>query len=352
MFLDPVLIFLTGLFGGFVSGFLGVGCGVIITPMLMEFGIPPLIAVSTQLCHAVGTNFTSFLTYKRKMDVDFHLGGYMLFGCALGAIVEWIVLENASNTKAVVNKFIYIYIIVLVVFGFIMLTQSIREWRTKGYKKYTKSVSMRRWMLYLPVHKIFVRSRAEMSVIIPIFIGFLAGLLVSSLGGGNNLFMAPIITYLIGRISPVVYGTTALVGFVITAIISMVYSSSGYCCDMLFVLLLFAGAAFGSWVGVRLTYKVKRYYIYAAAAIVVFLMASRQIAKLLNHSFTQSQVPSVNFDNSWLFNVVGKNYLAYTAVCIVTIAAIAYIYEKTLQKLYEHRKKRLKLDEKLRGEKK
>ena len=336
LFVDPFLVFSTGLFGGFMSGFLGIGCGVIITPVLMEFGIPPLIAVATQLCHAVGTNFTNFLAYKRNRDVDFHLAAYILFGGFLGAACEWALLRCSSGSGAI-NKFIYVYVVVLIVFGFIMLTQSFKEWKRGGVNKYASGVMMRRWMLYLPFHKIFVRSRAEMSVLIPIFVGFLAGLLVASLGGGNNLFMAPIITYLIGRISPVVNGTTALAGCVITAVVAVIYSSSNYCCDMLFVLILFAGAAFGSWIGVKLTYNIKRYYINALAGIIVFLMASRQIFKIINHSFTTQIENVADLTKSVFAQIVNGNPVLYTIICIITITLIAYIFEKSLQLLSERR---------------
>ncbi len=338
MFLDPLLIFFTGLFGGFVSGFFGLGCGVVITPMLMEFGIPPLIAVATQLCHAVGTNLTNFLTYKRKMDVDFHLAFYLLLGGMIGATFEWLMLSYANNSKFVFNKFVYVYICILIIFGIIMLVQSFREWRHRDSKKYKKSVSMRRWMIYLPFHRIFVRSRTEMSILIPIFVGFLTGLLVASLGGGNNLFMAPIITYLIGRISPVVNGTTALVGCVITAIIALVYSTSDYCCDIFFVLLLFAGASFGSWIGVKLTYKIHRHFIYAFGAIIVFLMASRQIFKLINHSFAATINIKADLTRSIFNKIVGDDPIRYTLICILLIALIAFFSEKFMQNWYEKRK--------------
>lgn len=338
MFLDPLLIFFTGLFGGFVSGFLGLGCGVIITPMLMEFGIPPLIAVATQLCHAVGTNLTSFLTYKRRMDVDFHLAAYMLMGGMLGAGFEWLLLSYSPDAKAIFNKFVYVYIIILLIFGIIMLVQSFKGWKRSDSAKHLKSVSMRRWMIYLPFHKIFVRSRTEMSILIPIFVGFLAGILVSSLGGGNNLFMAPIITYLIGRISPVVNGTTALVGCVITAVIALVYSQSNYCCDMFFVLLLFAGAAFGSWIGVKLTYRLPRYYLYAMGSLVVFLMASRQIFKLVHHSFSEVMNGRIEISGSILGKLIKGNPILYTIICITLIAIIAFTYERFLQSFSERGK--------------
>ena len=271
----------------------------------MEFGVPPMIALATQLCHAVGTNFTTFLTYKRKMDVDFHLAIYILLGGTLGALFEWIILKTSANSRFAFNKFIYVYILILTIFGVIMLVQSYKTWRHNDTAKYKKSVFLRRWMLYLPLHKIFVRSRAEMSIIIPFFVGFLAGLLVSSLGGGNNLFMAPIITYLIGRISPVVYGTTALAGCVITAIIALVYSTNDYCCDILFVLLLFVGASVGSWIGVQLTYKVKRYFIYAIGALIVFLMATRQIYNLIHGIFSKNYNSKIDLSQSIVGTIAG-----------------------------------------------
>lgn len=338
MFLDPLLILCTGAFGGFVSGFLGLGCGVIITPVLMEFGIPPMIAVSTQLCHAVGTNLISFLTYKRKMDVDFHLAMYLLMGGMFGAIFEWLILKNSENSKFAFNKFVYVYIVILVIFGIVMLFQSFRAWNHNDTSKYKKSVSMRRWMLYLPFHKIFIRSRAEMSILIPIFVGFFAGLLVSSLGGGNNLFMAPIITYLIGRISPVVYGTTALTGCIITAIIALVYAASEYCCDITFVLLLFAGASTGSWIGVKLTYMMKGYCIYAIGSMVVFLMATRQIYNLAHHSFSKSYNFKVDLSQSIIGKIVGENHITYTFVCILLVILVAFFSEMFMQRWYEKRK--------------
>ncbi len=335
LFFDPLLIFSTGLFGGFISGFLGVGCGVIITPVLMKFGIPPLIAISTQLCHAVGTNLASFLSYKRKRDVDFHLATYILLGGFLGAACEWILLKYSEGSRAVVSKFIYVYIFVLFVFGIIMLTQSIKEWINGTNNRHGSAVMMRRWMLYLPAHKIFIRSRAEMSIIIPLAVGFLAGLLVASLGGGNNLFMAPIITYLIGRISPVVNGTTALAGWVITAVVSIVYSENGYCCDMLFVLLLFIGASLGSFIGVNLTYNIKRYYINAMAAMVVFIMASWQAFNLYFRSFASMSTKTANLSNSFIFELAKESTIIYTMICVILISVAAIVFEKVLQVLSE-----------------
>ncbi|MDR1609491.1 MAG: sulfite exporter TauE/SafE family protein [Holosporales bacterium] len=329
-----LLVFVTGLVGGFVSGFLGIGCGIIITPMLMEFGVPPLTAIATQLCHAVGTNLTNFLTYKRKHDVDFHLASYMLIGGTMGAICEWMFLEKYSTQKTAFDKFVYVYVTVLVIVGIVMLSQSISEWRNGSEKQHRKGVLMRRWMLYLPFHRIFARSRSEMSILIPIFVGFLAGVLVAALGGGSNLFMVPIITYLIGRISPVVNGTTSVVSSAITVVITLIYSRSGYCCDIIYVLLLFAGAAFGSMIGVKLTYNARRSHTYAIAVVVVFAMATRQIFWVANGAFLNGlSHASLYIDIGTLPQLAKDRPLAYTTICLFVVIMAALLCEKFMRKM-------------------
>lgn len=311
-----------GLIGGFVSGLLGIGCGIIITPLLVDLGLSPFVAIPTQLCHSVGTNFANFLSYYNKGDIDFYLAFYILIGGILGAICEGIFLSIVSDKQLIINKFLYIYIFVLVIFGFAMLKQSFQEYKKSKNKTVIYSVSMRNWMLYLPLHKIFSRSRTEMSIIVPIFLGFLTGLLVAALGGGNNLFMAPIITYLIGRISPVVYGTTAFSGFIITSMVAIIYATNYYYCDISLVLVLFLGAALGSWIGVKLSYKIKRYTLNAIASIVTLFMAGKQVYKLLY------PVENININDE---SINLEEYsIWYTILCILAIMLLSYIYKTFL----------------------
>jgi uncharacterized membrane protein YfcA len=340
-FFDPLVIFATGLFGGFLSGFLGIGSGVIITPVLIEFGIHPLLAVSNQLCHAIGVNMTSFLMYKRKQDVDFHLASYILLGGGLGAACEWFVLMRmGGSADNAPRMFASVYASVLVLLGVIVLIQSIKAWRDESGKKYAYGVMMRRWMLYLPFHKIFVRSRTEMSVTIPIFVGFVTGVLVSSLGGGENLLMAPIITYLIGRVSSVVNGTTALAGCAITGMVAVIYACGNYCCDVEFVMILFAGATLGSWLGVNLSYNMRRCYVNMLASVAIFLMASRQIFKLLNNSLTPSMLKKIDLSGSMLSKLAHDMPLLYTFVCIFLVTITALIAEKILRWITDIRNKK------------
>jgi uncharacterized membrane protein YfcA len=332
-FFDPIVILATGLFGGFLSGFLGIGGGIIITPVLMEFGLHPLLAVANQLCHSIGINLVNFLMYKRKQDVDYHLSLYILIGGVLGAGCDWFILTKLGGAADRSSRmFVNVYTIVLIVLGVTMLVQSIQACRSNSGKNYSYGVMMRRWMLFLPFHKIFVRSRTEMSIIIPIFVGFVAGILVFALGGGENLLMAPIITYLIGRVSSVVTGTAALAGCLITGMVVIVYAFNYYCCDIEFVMILFTGALIGSWLGVKLSYNIKRCYVNMLASVAIFLMASRQIFKMLDdnsHHVVLERIKS----SSVLLDFVNKDPILYTLMCIFLVTIAALFSEKTLQKI-------------------
>ncbi len=329
---NPLVMLLTGTFGGFVSGFLSTGCGIIITPLLISLGLPPFVAVSTQLCHAVGTNFISFLVYKRKTDVDFTLAFCILVGGSIGAFCEWIFLKHATNPQTIMQKFLYVYIAVLSIFGFVTLRRSFITRKRLKNTVTNYNLVMRKWMKYLPIHKVFVRSRSEMSVFIPILLGVLTGMLVASLGGGSNLFMAPILTYLIGRISPVVYGTVSMASFVITVFVTFAYSFQHYCCDIVIVLLLFAGASFGSWCGVKLTYKVSRYYIGIISGSLMLCLAGKQVCKIINNPrcFEAQQ-------QNFMPTSIDVHPVMYTFTCIILIMIIAYFHERFLEKVSKTR---------------
>ena len=190
IYLSPFVILGLGLMGGFASGMLGIGSGVIITPALMMIGVPPFFAVSTQLNNAIGTNLIGFLGYWRRRDVDFGLAGYLFVGGILGAIIEMLLLDSIPSDGALYTKMAIIYVVVLGSLGIAFIIQNIKALTRKN--THHKAVMMRHWMIYFPWHRIFMRSRTEMSILVPIGVGMMTGLLTSTLGGGNSLFMMPI----------------------------------------------------------------------------------------------------------------------------------------------------------------
>jgi uncharacterized membrane protein YfcA len=291
---NPFILLGLGVMGGFASGMLGISGGVIITPGLIFFGVPPLVAVASQLTNSIGTNLIGFIGYWRQRDVDFGLAAYLFIGGIFGAVAEIYLLDFIHSKQGQgYAKMTIAYVTVLTILGTVMLFQNIKHILTTEDKKHKKAITMRHWMIYVPFHRIFKRSRTEMSVLIPLIVGFLTGLLTSTLGGGNNLFMMPIVSYLIGRATPVVSGTTLLAAFAITLAVSIVHGLHQDPFDMYMVLFLLVGSTLGSQMGVRFGYILPRPYLGLLAGVVVLLISSKFIFDLIKMGLKAS-TPNVN----------------------------------------------------------
>jgi len=275
--------------GGFASGMLGIGSGVVITPALMMIGVPPLIAVASQLNNAIGTNLIGFLGYWRRRDIDFGLAAYLFIGGIGGAFAELYLLDWLHQNGVAYRRMAIVYAVVLGILGIVMLIQNIKS--LTSTKPKNKAVMMRHWMIYFPFHRIFTRSRTEMSVLVPLGVGVMTGMLTSTLGGGNSLFMMPIVAYLIGRTSPVVAGTTLLAGFAITAAVTLVHGLKSEPFDIILVFILLFGSTIGSQIGVRTSYAMPRPYLGLMGGIVILLISSKFTYDLFNPMIVPSNVP-------------------------------------------------------------
>ncbi len=286
IYLSLPLLLAIGLGGGIISSMLGIGGGIIITPSLMSIGIPSGVAISTQLNNSVGTNFSGFLAYQQERDVDISLAWYLFVGGLAGALAEKFALhlvEAKAGSYAVLKIIVFLVLIVSSVVTFIQSQRPTRARTEKG-------AMMRRWMIYFPWHKIFLRSRVEMSILVPIGVGFFTGTVTTSLGGGNSLLMAPILMYLLGRSSPVVSGTSLLAGFGINIVVTFIASVGQAPVDFVLLPILVVSSVIGSIIGARLAYKFSPKVLKVIGAFVLMAIASKMYfeLKLVNWQTTSN----------------------------------------------------------------
>lgn len=273
MTLNPLFILGLGLVGGFLSGMLGVGGGVIITPVLMIFGIPPVVAIASQVNHSIGTCLTGFLNYHRNNDVDYKLGIFLLSGGLSGAIggiyfLRWI--QKHGYTDMVIT---FSYIIVLGLMGVLLFRQSLKALAESRLP--FKTATPPKWTSHFLFKVYFARTRVELSILFPFLAGVLNGLLTSSIGMGNGVVMMPAVTYLIGRTSPVVYGTTLLAGLGIATSVTLLYAVGTQSVDLVLVFLLLSGGVIGSQLGVRFGYTLPRPYLGILGATLILTICLR-----------------------------------------------------------------------------
>ncbi len=335
-----------GVGGGLVSSLLGVGGGIVVTSSLMSLGIPSLICVSTQLANSVGTNFSGFLAYQREQDVDFGLAWYLLIGGIFGALVEKYLIfsfESQPGGYAILRITVFV---LLIIGGLLFCYQASKK---NNANNHYQGAYMRKWMRYFPAHRVFLRSRVEMSIFIPIIVGFFTGMLTTSLGGSNSMLIAPILTYLICRTSPVVSGTSLLSGFCMNLFITFLVGSTRAPVDFVLLPILVIGGAVGSIVGVKISHLLSRRALGLMGGILLLTMAYKLYLELKESkwkSITQGRTFFYRYEdiiekitdsgNLWMKPIIDFGYQnpsRYTMYSLLCVLAVAYIIQLTARRL-------------------
>jgi uncharacterized membrane protein YfcA len=284
------------------------------------------------------------LSYWRQRDIDFGLTWYLFVGGMLGAIGEMFFLDYLDRSGfALKTNIALIYVIVLGAIGMWMLYVNIKALLNTG--KNDLAITMRHWMIYFPWHRIFSRARVEMSVLIPLLVGIMTGFLTSTLGGGNGLFMMPIVAYLIGRSSPSVAGTTMLSGYLIAVAVTIIHGISHSPSDWCMITIIFIGSSIGSQIGVRIRYKLPSKSIGILGSLVVLLICLKFVLDLIENgvqSHIDTPLSGADFLStalytapSWALGVIKFAYyypLLYTLVSVVGITVMGFCMERFLQK--------------------
>jgi uncharacterized membrane protein YfcA len=151
--------------------------------------------------------------------------------------------------------------------SFVLFRQSLKT--LAHYRSATKVIQTPTWTRFIGLKIYFTRTRVELSILFPLLVGIINGALTSSLGVGNGIFMMPAISYLIGRTSPVVYGTTLLAGVGMSIVTTFMYAVGTQSVDLFLVLILLGGGIIGSQMGVRFGYSLPRPYIGIIGALVI-----------------------------------------------------------------------------------
>jgi len=246
------VILILGLGGGvgFLSGLFGVGGGFLMTPLLMFIGIPPAVAVATEANQIVASSVSGVLAHWRRGNVDFKMGVVLLVGGFAGSSVGvWLftVLRELGQIDLVIKLS---FVVFLGIIGGLMLIESVQAMMRRRKKAPTLK-SKRSWLDRLPLKMRFRRSRLYISVLLPILVGFVVGLLAAIMGVGGGFIMVPAMIYLLGMPTAVVVGTSLFQIIFVTANVTLLQSITNQTVDVVLALLLLFGGVIGAQFGAR-----------------------------------------------------------------------------------------------------
>ncbi len=270
----PVILGL-GFVVGLLSGVFGVGGGFLLTPLLIFYGIPPGVAVATTANQIAGVTFSGVLTHWKRRSVDFKMGAVMVASGLIGSATGvWLfaVLRRMGQAEFTVSAS---YVLLLGWVGVIMLNESVRTWRArqKGISASGKRSGQHNWIHGLPLKMRFRQSRLYISVIPPVVLGFIVGILSAVLGVGGAFVSVPAMIYILRMPTNVVVGTSMFQVLFVTASTTMLHAADNYTVDTLLALILILGGVVGVQYGVRIGAKLRGEQLRFLMALVVLVVA-------------------------------------------------------------------------------
>jgi len=244
------LLFL-GVAVGFLSGVFGVGGGFLATPFLLFMGIPPAVAVGTQANQLIATSMTGVLGHWRRGHVDRDIGMMMLAGGTVGTILG-ILLFRLLDYFGQIDVFIALaYVLLLGSIGSMMLIESVFSLLNRPRAKEAGwSFSQSLFCQNLPYQRHFPKSQITISIMLPIGVGMIGGLLVSVLGIGGGFILVPAMIYILGMPSVLVPGTSLFQILFISAFACFLHALANQTVDLILALIMIAGGVVGAQIGV------------------------------------------------------------------------------------------------------
>ena len=237
---------------GFLSGLFGVGGGFLMTPLLIFFGIPPAIAVSTEANQIVASSVSGVLAHMRRGNVDFKMGGILMVGGVIGSslgVALFSFLQSIGQIDLVIQLS---YVVFLGIIGSLMLTESVRTIiRSRKPGAVRGKLHQHNWLHGLPLKMRFRRSKLYISAILPLLLGAFVGILAAIMGVGGGFIMVPAMIYLLGMPTSVVVGTSLFQIIFVTANVTLLQSIQTQTVDFLLAGLLLFGAVIGAQFGSR-----------------------------------------------------------------------------------------------------
>jgi uncharacterized protein len=274
---NALVIILLGGAVGMLSGMFGVGGGFLTTPLLIFYGIPPMVAAASASTQVTGASVSGVFAHMKRGGVDFQMGGVLvvggIFGTLTGAVI-FELLEKMGQIDTVIN---ILYVVMLGSIGSLMAKESYQSVIALRGGKPVPPKKRRHHPLVanLPMRWRFYRSGLYISPLAPLILGFVTGIMTMLLGVGGGFIMVPAMLYLLGMGAQVVVGTSLFQILFVTMSSTMMHSLTTKAVDIVLAVLLLIGSVTGAQIGAKLAQRMQPEYLRLLLAVIVLLVALR-----------------------------------------------------------------------------
>jgi hypothetical protein len=267
---------------GLLSGLVGVGGGFLLTPALMMIGVPPIVAAASGSCQMVATSSSGVAAHFRLGNVDAKMGGVLLAGGLVGAVLGVRAIKLLRELGQADLVITLTYIVMLGTLGTYMFVESLRRLR-RGALVHKSGKARRTQGLLdrLPWQTDFPHSGVRHSVLLPLFLSALVGLLATIMGVGGGFIMLPMMVYLLGMPTHVAVGTSLFQILFLCGGITYMQATTNQTVDLILAVGLALASAVGAQIGARLSRLFRGEQLIIVLASVVLLVTIKMISGVI-----------------------------------------------------------------------
>jgi uncharacterized membrane protein YfcA len=266
---------------GLLSGMFGVGGGFLITPLLFFIGIPPAVAVATGVNQVVASSISGVLAHLRRKTVDLKMGTVLLVGGLMGSAVGVWLFRLLTGLGQIDLAVQLSYVVFLGIIGILMLQEGLRAWvRSTRPNAQRRKLHTHLWLHNLPLKMKFRVSGLYISVIPPVLVGALVGVLAAIMGVGGGFIMVPAMIYLLGMPTKVVVGTSLFQIIFVTAFTTVMHAVTSHSVDILLAVFLILGGVVGAQIGTQIGLRLKAEQLRVFLALIVLAVAIKILTDL------------------------------------------------------------------------
>ena len=269
-----------GYLAGILSGMFGVGGGFLTTPILILSGVPPAVAVGSEANHIVGSSLTGFLNYFRRKNVDIIMGAVLLIGGVIGSATGVYLFSLLALKGRIEEVITFSYILFLASVGLYMLLESLKT-RKKKKSGYLMKLHVHSWIHGLPFRIKFRRSKLYISMIPPLVISYIIGVLASIMGVGGGFILVPAMIYLLGMSTQVVIGTSLMQILFVSITSTIMHAYVNQTVDIILSGLLLFGGVLGVQMGALIVQKISGEVLRMLLGIIIICLCLFLISKLI-----------------------------------------------------------------------
>tara|TARA_E500000075_G_C6965005_1_gene307468 strand:+ start:95 stop:1012 length:918 start_codon:yes stop_codon:yes gene_type:complete len=267
---------------GILSGMFGVGGGFLMTPLLIFYGIPPIVAVATEANQIVASSISGAFAHWRRKAVDFKMGTILLLGGIIGSFIGielFVFLKDLGQIDLIISLS---YVILLGAIGTLIFIEGMRSMIAHRNETLVqvKKRKDRTWVHSLPMRVRFKKSGLYISIIPPIVIGLAVGIMASIMGVGGGFIMVPAMIYLLHMPTNVVIGTSLYQIIFVTSLVTVLHAYENQTVDVMLAMILMSGGVVGAQIGAALGHKLKAEQLRFLLGILILAVCAKMLIEL------------------------------------------------------------------------